>query len=364
MRAGHRIPIKSQRFILGHGGHVDLVLSALEREHCALEASAGGLWQLVPLSGVTSHNGAPADGRALRHGDLLTLAGRIVLRFLETRESPNLPSRSSAHPSLEVLTRQELLSASVVRIDSELFEIGRAHEADCQVRSGILSKQHCRIGSSDGVWRLEDLGTSNGTVHNGVRVARGVKPQLSHGDLIDLPNGMCLRFLTGEQVEPPEALIAAALDTPEGLAIYDDWLLERGSPTAIRLGALSGAVARGEVVATCERGFPCALLFRVLRSTPVYNITPPSLLRVLVHREFAFVRVLDFEFATTGAAAGGGQTENEPRQLLEAIPPMRALETVSMKGADLSGCERAFEALRQRQPRLRTTFEELGWKQH
>src|SRR5579859_5945866 len=59
--------------------------------------------------------------------------------------------------------------------------LGRA--ADCAVRTddAMVSRKNCKISYSGGRWTVEDLGSSNGTFVNEVRVQKQV---LNHSDII------------------------------------------------------------------------------------------------------------------------------------------------------------------------------------
>jgi DNA-binding NtrC family response regulator len=72
-----------------------------------------------------------------------------------------------------------------VRLDVETQAIlGRSSEADLQLVDGKVSRQHCRFELSDGVLRVEDLGSQNGTYVNGERVPASGPRRLKAGDEI------------------------------------------------------------------------------------------------------------------------------------------------------------------------------------
>jgi len=57
--------------------------------------------------------------------------------------------------------------------------IGRRESVDIVLRFPNVSGAHCELSLVDGAWRVKDLGSSNGTKVNGVRVSEG---QLQVGD--------------------------------------------------------------------------------------------------------------------------------------------------------------------------------------
>lgn len=50
--------------------------------------------------------------------------------------------------------------------------IGRHHSCDVVLNEPTVSRWHARLIFRDGVWILHDLGSKNGTVINGLRIAR------------------------------------------------------------------------------------------------------------------------------------------------------------------------------------------------
>ncbi len=69
--------------------------------------------------------------------------------------------------------------------------IGRGVEADVRLLEDKMSRKHCRLVADRGVTYLEDLGSSNGTFVNGVRVTEYV---LEHGTTLRIGSTE-LRFL-------------------------------------------------------------------------------------------------------------------------------------------------------------------------
>ena len=70
------------------------------------------------------------------------------------------------------LTIVEGGAQSVYRFESEELYLGRSIENDLRLNSALVSRRHCRIVVREGEIWVEDLGSANGTVVAGERVAR------------------------------------------------------------------------------------------------------------------------------------------------------------------------------------------------
>ncbi len=68
-------------------------------------------------------------------------------------------------------------------ISREMTVIGRRQDCDLMIPLGEISRKHCRIIREGDTLRLEDLGSSNGTFHNGRRIQETV---LEAGDTIQV----------------------------------------------------------------------------------------------------------------------------------------------------------------------------------
>ena len=59
-----------------------------------------------------------------------------------------------------------------VEIDKDLVVVGRKEDCDLRLEHKSVSKMHCVLVKTDGLLLLRDLGSTNGTRVNGVRVRR------------------------------------------------------------------------------------------------------------------------------------------------------------------------------------------------
>jgi pSer/pThr/pTyr-binding forkhead associated (FHA) protein len=74
----------------------------------------------------------------------------------------------------------ERRSFSIVR---DMTVVGRREDCDLRIPLGEVSRKHCRLIKDNDSIRLEDLGSSNGTFHNGERVREAT---LAPGDTVQI----------------------------------------------------------------------------------------------------------------------------------------------------------------------------------
>jgi two-component system cell cycle response regulator len=122
------------------------------------------------------------------------------------------PSRhSGATPFLILLAGDE--AGRMVRVQEEIT-IGRSHKATMQVKGDGVSRLHARIFRADGATYVEDLGSTNGTLVNGVKLERPTV--LNDGDKIQVGPTFLLKFSMQDAVEQnfQQQLYEAALRDP------------------------------------------------------------------------------------------------------------------------------------------------------
>ena len=78
-------------------------------------------------------------------------------------------------------TDGERRSFSITR---DMTVVGRREDCDLRIPLGDISRKHCRFVRDGDTLRIEDLGSSNGTYHNGVRVDK--EALLQPGDSIQV----------------------------------------------------------------------------------------------------------------------------------------------------------------------------------
>ncbi len=69
-------------------------------------------------------------------------------------------------------------------VEGDSLDIGRSTRCDVTIADRFLSRRHARLTSSQGRWKIEDLGSRNGTLVNGTRLDGPT--EIKDGDVISL----------------------------------------------------------------------------------------------------------------------------------------------------------------------------------
>src|SRR3954447_20029512 len=88
---------------------------------------------------------------------------------------------------------------------SDLLRVGRLEALEMVLDDSSVSRYHAEVRATDRGWRVRDLGSTNGTRLNGVRLGNGQWP-LRVGDLLQF----------GEVAVVVEALQEAELESEDG----------------------------------------------------------------------------------------------------------------------------------------------------
>jgi CheY-like chemotaxis protein len=135
----------------------------------------------------------------------------------------------------------------IFKLEGRDAVLGRGPEAEVQLVDDGISRRHARIvRAADGAFELQDLDSTNGTFHNGLRLKGGIR--LDEGDKVEL-GGLCqLRFSLSQPLDP------------------DDDLREvtAGVSPAVSVGAESGRPGV-RVLVVDDEPFICSAIQRLLR---------------------------------------------------------------------------------------------------
>jgi hypothetical protein len=155
------------------------------------------------LTRMASQRGYRLAGRVrvrLEPGELLRTGNpEIVARFEQPRQAgaaedsfdaPHATRRFSVGPGPAPSGPRLELAGRSHAIDQFPFVLGRGEQVDLQVMDPRVSRRHAEINRFGGEYRVQDLGSRNGTRVNGVRVESAA---LADGDRVSL-GGLELTF--------------------------------------------------------------------------------------------------------------------------------------------------------------------------
>lgn len=115
------------------------------------------------------------------------LTAEEAARDRAAREDSTLPMTFGDHPRHD-LSRRHPLAGAVFYLQLEpamQVSLGRAARCEIVVPDESVSELHCRFSvSPDGVLAVVDLGSTNGTSVNQIRIEREQAEPLSDGDLL------------------------------------------------------------------------------------------------------------------------------------------------------------------------------------
>lgn len=94
-------------------------------------------------------------------------------------------------------------------IDKDSISIGRKHGNDIQLNDLTVSGRHSMITVIGGNTYVDDLGSTNGTLLNGTRIAKSV---LKHGDLIQVGNYQFTYFEDDQAEYEPTMFLRAEIE--------------------------------------------------------------------------------------------------------------------------------------------------------
>ncbi|MGD8526610.1 MAG: FHA domain-containing protein [Thioalkalispiraceae bacterium] len=106
----------------------------------------------------------------------------------------------------------QTLDGAVVReheIDKDSISIGRKHGNDIQLNDLTVSGRHALVTSMGEHVYVDDLGSTNGTLLNGARVAKSI---IKHGDVIQVGNFQFTYFAEEDTEYEPTMFIQAEIE--------------------------------------------------------------------------------------------------------------------------------------------------------
>ncbi len=111
------------------------------------------------------------------------------------------PSSDSAHPLYLVVLGGGIPGAMIRLIDGA-NRLGRASDNTIQLPDSSVSRYHAVLGTDDeGLIRLTDLGSTNGTFLNGRRLPENTPARVDDGDRLQFGAGMVVKFIRPDPCE-------------------------------------------------------------------------------------------------------------------------------------------------------------------
>jgi two-component system, cell cycle response regulator len=108
-------------------------------------------------------------------------------------------TRAASRPRLVVMHGDA--TGNILSLDgSDEHVIGRSHVADVRFDDASVSRVQCRIARCEDGYVIEDLGSRNGTIVNGIRLKSETR-QLQAGDRIQVGENVVLQFTLLDPVE-------------------------------------------------------------------------------------------------------------------------------------------------------------------
>jgi diguanylate cyclase (GGDEF)-like protein len=136
-------------------------------------------------------------------------------------KSPDDTNTKTAHPLIEKPTRDRpylivlagTSMGAMQLLEKDVTVIGRAEKADLRIIDDGISREHTRVLRDGTKLVLEDLGSTNGTYCNGVRITRQL---LAEGDKIMIGTGTILKFTYHDEIDEvfQQQLTESALRDP------------------------------------------------------------------------------------------------------------------------------------------------------
>ena len=237
--AGGRIhPLRVGSSIVGReAAEVLMQDKTISRQHARLEVTESGEILLEDLSSTngTQINDRPlaphlpravANGDQLRFGSVLTTLllppSPQAPTVLQNPADLRIPAEPSAQPALGSAAQPRLIE---VRADAPegspareflltpgITSFGRRPESTVVLQGDpYVSGSHAQLIAENGAVRLVDVGSTNGTLLNGQRLAIDEPAVLSSGDLVVI-GGSTLRFESGSAEESTEDFSEKAPD--------------------------------------------------------------------------------------------------------------------------------------------------------
>jgi MoxR-like ATPase len=191
-------------------------------------------------------------------------------------------------PTLQILTGP--LKDQTVNIPGERFVLGRERDCELILDIPLASRHHACLYKGDDGWRIQDMGSVNGTLHNGAKVQDSI---IVSGDKISIGD-VIMVFSDGAPVAAvpaPVTTAAPAAPPPEDAPVHDaaiQALVQQMSLRTKAIGAEMGKVIIGQNEIVSQ------LLTAIISNGHVLMIGMPGLAKTTMIRTLS--EVIDLKF--------------------------------------------------------------------
>ena len=93
------------------------------------------------------------------------------------------------HPEAMLEVARGLPDISVIPLVHEVSILGSTAAANVILENPYVSRRHAQIEHEEGRFEIQDVGSKNGTLVNGIRLSPGERHRLNSGDRIELAGG-------------------------------------------------------------------------------------------------------------------------------------------------------------------------------
>lgn len=196
-REGRSFILTKPETNIGRDELVDIPLfgdQSVQKRHASIVTNKGSAQILATPGQMVEINSRPMPTASLSDGDIISI-GRHRLRF-NSRHTTGVFAPLAPYPLQHVQQAAMQSQTGVPRLEvvagphtGEVFTLASSpiivgRDAACNIplfRDGMASRQHAKIFWDGSVWRVEDLGSTNGLFVNQQRVANHI---LKPGDTI------------------------------------------------------------------------------------------------------------------------------------------------------------------------------------
>jgi two-component system cell cycle response regulator len=114
-------------------------------------------------------------------------------------DSEGKTDKTVRHQAVLLVMSGATTGQSIFLEAKDVWILGRSTECDITLHDASVSRNHCKlIFTPPQNWAIEDLGSSNGTWHNGNRIE---KAALASGDKLQLGSNIIVKFVLQDELE-------------------------------------------------------------------------------------------------------------------------------------------------------------------